>query len=267
MICRWLKDARVEQPTPQNIIGVGQFAIVHKLNNKIVRKVPSDRSYIYSVQAIEIEAKIYGHLGRHKRIAKCIRCGDDYIDLRYEPNGNLETYLRDNPLCDQLRHRLARQAIEAVVFIHEKRVIHSDLSARQFLLDKNFNVRLSDFGGSSLNGSEAIVMENATHFLPRDEESPNTIQSDIFALGSTIYEILVGRKPYDEMEEEEVQRLYSNKEFPRLEGIRDIQWRNVVQKCWRTDYKTASDILEDIPPLPLATRIFTKIHLIIHGTK
>jgi hypothetical protein len=36
MICRWLKDASVEQPTPQNIIGVEQFAIVHKLNNKIV---------------------------------------------------------------------------------------------------------------------------------------------------------------------------------------------------------------------------------------
>jgi hypothetical protein len=78
MICQWLKDARAEQPTPQNIIGVGQFAIFHKLNNKIVRKVPSDKSYIYSVQAIEIEAKIYGHPGRHKRIAKCIRCGDEF---------------------------------------------------------------------------------------------------------------------------------------------------------------------------------------------
>jgi hypothetical protein len=44
MICQWPKDARIEQPTPQNIIGVGQFAIVHKLNNKIVRKVPSDKS-------------------------------------------------------------------------------------------------------------------------------------------------------------------------------------------------------------------------------
>ncbi|KAL3475551.1 kinase-like domain-containing protein [Aspergillus californicus] len=171
MICPWLKyTTSIEQPTHQNIISVGQFAIVHKVNPKIVRKVPSDKSDIYSVQAFEIEAKIYGHLGRHRRIARCIRCADDYIALRCETNGNLETYLRENPSSDALRHRLARQAVEAVVYIHKKRVIHSDLAARQFLVDRNRNIRLSDFGGSSLNGSDAIAMENATHFLPRDEE-------------------------------------------------------------------------------------------------
>lgn len=51
-----------------------------------------------------------------------------------------------------------------MVFIHGKDVIHSDLSASQFLVDKNGDIRLSDFGGSSLQGSEAIVMENAPTF-------------------------------------------------------------------------------------------------------
>ncbi|KAJ5961295.1 kinase-like protein [Penicillium vulpinum] len=99
------------------------------------------------------------------------------------------------------KYRIARQAIEAVVFIHGKDVIHSDLSARQFLVDRNYNVRLSDFGDRSLRS------------------------------GSTIYEILLGKKPYEGTEEEEIQRLFSQKTFPALSGIMDRQWSGVIQKC------------------------------------
>ncbi|PYI36317.1 kinase-like protein [Aspergillus indologenus CBS 114.80] len=254
----------MEAPSQQNIIGAGQFSVVHKLSDKLVRKLPSDPSYVYSVQASEIEAKVYQRLGRHKRIARCICCADDHIDLRYEPNGNLESYLADHdpPVSAAgLRDRFARQAIEAVIYIHRMNVIHSDLSARQFLVSRSGNLRLSDFGGSSLDGAEAIVMENATHFLPRDEDSPNTVQSDLFALGSTIYEILVGRKPYDGVDDEEVQRLYSAQVFPPLESIGSDFWRNVILKCWRTEYNSASDIIADLPPCPFATRVFKKLPL------
>lgn len=47
--------------------------------------------------------------------------------------------------------------------------------------------------------------------LPRDEDAPNTVLSDPFALGSPIYEIFLGKKPYEGMEDEEVQRLFSEK--------------------------------------------------------
>lgn len=239
------------------MIGAGQFTIVHKLNDKVVRKVPSDKSYFYSARAVEIEGRIYGHLGRNKWIARCIIWGDDFVDLRYERNGHLETYLKNTHLTNRAKYRIARQTIEAVVFIHRKDVIHSDLSARQFLVDKRCNVRLSDFGGSSLQGSEAIVMENASHFLPRDEDSPNTVHSDLFALGSTVYKILLGRKPYKLTEEEEIQRRFSQKVFPTLDEIRSQQWRRVIHKCWMCKYDCASDIFEDIPSASCC--IFTRI--------
>lgn len=250
---------QIEQPFQQHIIGVGQFTVAHKLNNKIVRKVPSDKSYVYNTRAVEIEGRIYTHLGKHERIARCISWDDDFVDLRYESNGDLESFLKSNRLTSHAKYRIARQAIEAVVFIHEKDVIHSDLSARQFLVGKRCNVGLSDFGGSSLQGSEAIVMENSTHFLPRDEESPNTIQSDLFAPRSTMYEIILGKKPYEGMEEEEVQRLFSDKVFPTLGGIRNQQWKTIIQKCWMCEYGRASDILEDIPSVPCLRRILARI--------
>lgn len=210
-----------------------------------------DKSYIYSLQAIEIEGRIYAHLGKHKRIAQCINCTDDFIDLQYEPNGDLQSYLAkaENPIGLHDRRRFAHQAIEAVTFIHSKTIIHSDLSARQFLVSPNGkDIRLSDFGGSSLDGSDAIVMENATHFLPRDEDAPNTVLSDLFALGSTLYEIFVGRKPYEGVGDGEVQRLFGERVFPTLEEeVEDERWRRVIWKCWMCEYEQAVDILGDDP--------------------
>ncbi|ODM20954.1 hypothetical protein SI65_04007 [Aspergillus cristatus] len=256
-----MKHRKVQQPSQQNIISVGQFAIIHKLNDKIVHKVPSDKSYVYGNEAIKVEGRIYSHLGKHKRIARCISWSDDFVDLRYERNGDLESCLKHNLTSHRARCRIARQAVEAVAFIHWKDVIHSDLSARQFLVDGNSNVRLSDFGGSSIQGSEATVMENATHFLPRDEDAPNTVLSDLFALGSTIYEIFLGKKPYEGMEDEEVQRLFSETIFPVLDGVGDQQWENVIRKCWRCECERASDILEDVPSVPCFKRIFARVQL------
>ncbi|KAE8327307.1 kinase-like domain-containing protein [Aspergillus sergii] len=172
--------ARTEQiaassSRPENIINIGQFTTVHRLNGRTIRKIPSDKSGIYSNRAAEIEAQVYRHLRGQKRIARCLQCSDNYIDLRYETNGDLEAYLRNHCPSDRFRHRIARQAIEAVIFIHKKNAIHSDLSARQFLVDQRGNARLSDFGGSSLQGWDAIIMENATHFLRRDEDAPKTV--------------------------------------------------------------------------------------------
>ncbi|KAJ5081525.1 kinase-like protein [Penicillium alfredii] len=242
-----------------NIIGAGQFSIIHKLSDTVVRKVPADKSYFYSARAVEIEGRVYGHLGRNKRIARCINWGDDFVDLRYERKGDLETYLKNTRLTDHAKYRIARQAIKAVAFIHKKDVIHSDLSARQFLMDKKYNIRLSDFGGSSLQGSEAIVMENASHFLPRDEDSSNSVQSDLFALGSTIYEILLGKKPYEGAEEDDIQRYFSQGVFPTLEEIRNWQWENVIRKCWKCEYDCASDILKDTLSPSCFMRVFARI--------
>lgn len=91
----------LEQPCRQNIIGVGQFTIVHKSNNKVVRKVPSDKSYIYSMSAFQIEGRIYGHLIHHDRIARCLNWTDGFVDLQYECNGNLGTYLKQYPSDEQ----------------------------------------------------------------------------------------------------------------------------------------------------------------------
>ena len=43
--------------------------------------------------------------------------------------------------------------------------------------------------------------------------------TDLFALGSTIYELLTGHSPYEEVPSDEVDRLYEEKNFPDISGL------------------------------------------------
>lgn len=233
--------------TSSNIIGVGVFAHVYDLGEGRVRKVPAPDpdNLDLAIKSIRREGEIYDHLGDHPRVIKCLAKGDLFVDLEFAPNGHIEGYLNSHhDASKECRLRLAQETIEAVVFIHSKGVIHSDLAARQFLLDANFHVHLSDFGFSSLNSSDVLGFENPSHHMPRDIDSdmPSTVQSDLFALGSTLYEVMVGKRPYEGKSDDAIIQLYSNGKFPDVTGV---LCGNIIMDCWQGRFKSAAEVQEN----------------------
>ena len=106
------------------------------------------------------------------------------MDLIFAANGDLEDYVKfqpDTPI--EFRLKFARKATEAIACIHSKGVIHGDIAARRFLLDEQLNVKLSGFTYASFVGEKELNVKSYRHFLPRDKMGPNTIKSDLFALG------------------------------------------------------------------------------------
>src|SRR5437667_12820861 len=87
------------------------------------------------------------------------------------------------------------QICEAIIFIHSLNVIHYNISETNLLLVGNLDVKMCEFAGSSLNGSENLVQGDTWHTLPFIEDS-HGIQVDIFAFGTTIYFIEKETKPY-----------------------------------------------------------------------
>lgn len=45
-------------------------------------------------------------------------------------------------------------------------------------------------------------MECPHHYLPRDPFADNTIESDLFALGSALYEVVTVYKPHEQLYDE-----------------------------------------------------------------
>jgi serine/threonine protein kinase len=234
------------QPSQQSIICVGIFSTVHRLGD-VVRKVPSPSDtgdFPSNCKAIRNEAQIYSLLGSHTRIAECLSANptDNHIDLHYYPNGTLLDYIKtqgDN-ISGRRRWRWGQQIIEAVVLLHSHGIIHSDLALRQYLVDDRLDARLSDFGASAFPGHDALGLENASHCLPRDFDQPNTVESDLFALGSTLYELGTGVAPYCDLNDNEIACQYAREVFPDVSGT---FCGEIILQCWKRNFISAEHVL------------------------
>ena len=119
--------------------------------------------------------------------------------------------------------------VEAVEFVHGKGIRHSDIRLDQWLLDSEMNARLSDFNASGydecpsfgLQGVKAVGNEDSSHFLPRDPCDDNSIRSDLFALGSALYELEHGSTLFSGLlDSETITKHFASGTFPSVSNLR-----------------------------------------------
>ncbi|KAH8723560.1 kinase-like domain-containing protein [Phaeosphaeriaceae sp. PMI808] len=169
------------------------------------------------------------------------------IRLEYASIDNLRTYFknRDNQKIDAKdRLRWSQQITSALAFVHSMNVIHGDLTCHNISLDGNQNAKLLDFGGSSLDGSEPLIAATNSYMWPGDDDkSP---QVDIFALGSTLYEIWTGKPPFHWLEswDPEITNSFKRLEFPETKSLGPIG--DVIRGCWQGRFASADDVLKAI---------------------
>lgn len=251
-----------QHPSNQKLLIIGIFAEVYLLDENIIRKVRCSKNE-EDMQPILREVTIYGIIGIHPRIAECMSQGrTDYVDVHYYPYGDLVSYSQRNKTTLELQSKWFQQILEAIVLIHSHGVIHLDLALRQSSVDNNLDLRLGDFNSSQYPRHPALGYEKAAHCLPRDYELPNTEKSDIFALGFTLYELVVLKAPYIELNpidsnsndpdvikariqrqqqtDIEIELRYKNHNFPDVSGV----FRgDVILGCRRGDFTTAKEAL------------------------
>lgn len=133
-----------------------------------------------------------------------------YVVFEYVKGSTLKEALAvPKPLDLPKRLDMIRQLASAIAKMHESSIVHGDLTPDNILVDEyNGDVKLIEFGISSLLKYEARkTCENPG--LNPSYMSPETlsgsldrpdIQSDVFSLGSVIYEILAGHPPFLHLE-------------------------------------------------------------------
>jgi serine/threonine protein kinase len=163
------------------------------------------------------------------------------LPVEYASHGNIRAYLENHPADEKRRVRWALQVAEALDFVHQCGVIHGDVNGFNVLLDRRLDAKLADFAGSSIDGSPLLIGVTASHEYPGPLMST---QADIFALGSTLYEVMTESRRYIGLSDNAIHYRYSKGKFPETESLGTIG--SIITKCWRGEYSECGQVVHDL---------------------
>ena len=238
------------------LLMVGMSSKTYRIGNKVAKvcHVLSDDAAVtqQNLEACKTEALVYQILGEHPRIAQCLLYDPSggRVELKFYPNGNLPDYIKsnDSSTIGAEKKRWAMQMIESVSYLHSKGVRHGDLRLEQWLVDHDGNARLSDFNGSGFDAQPNLGLkrrsaqsrESSSHWLPRHDETDSCEQTDLFALGSSLYELITGERPFADMDDGTIETRFAQGIFPSTQGL----WLGSdISSCWTRRVKSAAELL------------------------
>lgn len=110
------------------------------------------------------------------------------ILMEYVHGRSLDKFVAGNPTSTE-RRRVADELMEALIFLHDRQIVHGDLKPSNILItDSGNHVRLIDFGFSD---NEAFIAKNigTSPSISSPEQLPTDVlkpERDIYALGKML---------------------------------------------------------------------------------
>ncbi|HEU0154381.1 MAG TPA: serine/threonine-protein kinase [Arenimonas sp.] len=126
-----------------------------------------------------------------------------YLAAEYIPGGTLKERIAEGDLSVAHVLDIATDIALGLDFAHEKGFVHRDVKPGNVLFRKDGRVVLADFGiAKAMDGSNSSTVAGASIGTP-DYMSPEQARgepvdgrSDLYSLGTVLYEMLVGAPPY-----------------------------------------------------------------------
>ncbi|WP_300614789.1 serine/threonine-protein kinase [Dokdonella sp.] len=127
--------------------------------------------------------------------------------------------------------RIAREIAGALNYAQEKGFVHRDVKPDNILLRDDGSAALTDFGiaralDSTLRMTKTGAVVGTPHYMSPEQARGKPVdgRSDLYALGIVLFEMLVGRVPYQAEDSLAVGIMHITQPVPELpEGIGDLQ--------------------------------------------
>lgn len=160
-----------------------------------------------AIQRFQREARAMAELD-HPNIVRISDIGEEdgqqYLAMEYVNGLDLKRYIKENaPLSNDVAVRIMGQILLAMRMAHTRGIVHRDLKPQNVILTSNGVAKVTDFGIAVAFAETSLTQTNSmlgsVHYLSPEQArgSKATIQSDIYAMGIILFEMLTGRIPYD----------------------------------------------------------------------
>ncbi len=151
-----------------------------------------------------------------------------WMAMEYMAGGDLGGWLqRRGPAGPELATRWLREALEGLLYAHQRGILHRDLKPNNLLVTAEGHLKISDFGllkhadrpAASLT-SEA-TLRGTPHYMAPEQAlgDPLDERSDIFSLGSAFFHLVSGRLPFDRPTATALLVQIANEDAPRLTDV------------------------------------------------
>lgn len=130
--------------------------------------------------------------------------GRHYLATEYVNGHDILEYCNHNRLDRNQRLRLFRKLCDVIDDCHKQHIIHLDLKPANIMVTKDGTLKLIDFGLAHWNPYRGFWIAEQPAMLTAEYASPELLagrsfnhQSDIYALGVLLYELLTGIHPFE----------------------------------------------------------------------
>ena len=225
-------------------IGAGGMGEVYRARDpRLDRDVAVKVSAAQFSERFEREAKAIAALN-HSNICQIYDVGPNYLVMEYIEGTPLKGPL---PIDQALKY--AAQICDALDAAHSKGITHRDLKPANILVTKQ-GVKLLDFGLAKIDKPVAIAQETVTMALTSQGQilgtllymSPEQLQgkeadsrSDIFSFGCVLYEMLTGKRAFDDASPASVIGAILERPAPSIGDIAPPALDRVLKQCLEKD--------------------------------
>ncbi len=124
-----------------------------------------------------------------------------FITLEYLRGRTLEDIIADGPMPWRDALRVARRLADALAHAHENGIVHRDIKPGNVMILKKGEPKIMDFGVAKLDSSKLTsagdVLGSPGYMAPEQAlEARVDPRSDIFSLGTVLYEALTGKRAF-----------------------------------------------------------------------
>lgn len=207
------------------------------------------------------EIEIQTHL-RHPNIVRMFGYFHDdarvYMILEYAPKQLYkELQAQENQRFSEDRAALyIKQLTEALIYCHDKSIIHRDIKPENLLLTKGGDLKIADFGWSvHTRDSKRMTLCGTLDYLPPEMVSGDSHDKsvDVWSVGVLLYEILVGKPPFEASTYEETYKRILNAQYIFPQHVAPLA-RDLISRLLRVKPETR------LPLKDLLLHDWIKIH-------